>query len=66
MFLSFSALSQETVLLNWNNGNGQTLDYWNWSDNLAFGNPGWELSASKNNPHWVLASHSLWGVVRDH
>lgn len=62
MFLSFSALSQETVLLNWNNGNGQTLDYWNWSDNLAFGNPGWELSTSKNNPTLGSGQSYLWGV----
>jgi hypothetical protein len=30
-------------LLDWNDGNGQSMTGWNWLDDVAYGNPGWLL-----------------------
>jgi hypothetical protein len=39
----FAIVSQYSMLLDWNNGQGQSLKGWSWRDNIAYGNPGWLL-----------------------
>jgi len=38
-------VSQFNLLLDWNNGSGQELLGWKWLNDVAYGNPGWILSA---------------------
>lgn len=41
-----SLVSSFTSLLNWNAGSDQTLEGWDWLDDVAYGNNGWVLSAN--------------------
>lgn len=50
MVLSFSNMvsSNPTTFLDWNSGELQALEGWDWFDDVAYGNPGWVLSPNSS------------------
>ncbi len=37
-------VSQYNTLLNWDNGSQQVFQGWTWNEDIAYGNPGWQLN----------------------
>tara|TARA_R110001592_G_scaffold363311_1_gene683656 strand:+ start:453 stop:1805 length:1353 start_codon:yes stop_codon:yes gene_type:complete len=52
------SIAEDKVLLDWDQGSGQTLTGWTWFDDIGYGNPGWLLSSTN-----LLGSSNtfLWG-----